>query len=167
LILLKYISIFCLLLNNGDLHDIHLSNTLVHYKSDESAIQLTVKIFADDLELAVKEMYGEEMLLLEKTELPHSDSLIQLYINYHFILSSENTLFQSHFIGKELSEDLSSVWCYLEYTDIKSFSQLDIQNSILTELFDDQKNMVMVKIDNKRKAHHTFSNDDLKTNLSF
>jgi hypothetical protein len=150
----KYICYFFWLLPNGGLHDIHLSNTLIHYKSDESAIQLTVKIFADDLEMAIKSQYGKEIKLFSGTELHETDSLLHLYINV-----AGNSL-GNVFVGKELSEDLSSVWCYLEYTNVKDLQSFTNKNSILTEFFDDQRNMVMVKKDNVRKAHYTFNKGD-------
>ena len=45
-------------------------------------------------------------------------------------------------MGKEESEDLIAIWCYLEKTEIKELHSVAIKNSLLTEIYDDQKNMV-------------------------
>ena len=148
------------------MHDIHLSNTQIHYKSEESTIQLTLKLFADDLELAVKEEYDEELKLFADRELPYSDSIIQLYIKQHLDIEVNNKKLQGQFIGKELSDDLSSVWCYIEFMDIDVFKNVAIKNTLLMELFDDQQNMLIIKVDNIRKAHHVFDINQVQINLT-
>ena len=48
-------------------------------------------------------------------------------------------------LGKEISKDLAGVWCYLEIPNIEAIKQLKIQNQLLLEVFDDQKNIVHIR----------------------
>lgn len=41
---------------------------------------------------------------------------------------------------------------YIEVENVAPFNQIEVSNSILTDLFDDQKNVVHVKIDGVTKS---------------
>ena len=167
MIFIKYILILCSLLNWTEIHDLHLSNSLVQYKSDENALQITIKIFADDLELAILNNYGEDLKLFSDNESPISDELIRKYLEQNLIFTVDDELLAYDYIGKEMSEDLSSVWCYLEYENLALPGTIQLENRILIDQYDDQRNMVMFKVDNERKAHHTFDNKDIITQIVF
>lgn len=59
-------------------------------------------------------------------------------------------------LGKEASEDLMAVWCYFEISGYKNLRQVKIENKILTELFNDQKNIVDVTVDKRKKGFAIF-----------
>jgi len=50
-----------------------------------------------------------------------------------------------NFIGKETSEDLVAMYCYLEVEDVQSVNEITISNDMLMDLFDDQINIVKLK----------------------
>ena len=58
-----------------------------------------------------------------------------------------------NFIGKKYDTDM--VICYLEVTDVplKNLKQIGIQNEVLTDIYDDQQNVVHFKINGKKKSH--------------
>lgn len=145
-------------------HDIHISNTLLHYRSDRSSIELTLKIFADDMETALKDNFGVETRLFSDNESPVADSLIVAYLSSHFEIRTEQILTYTY-IGKELSDDLSSVWLYLEIEEVTSPLKLLVKNTLLFDIFDDQQNMMLVKVDHKRNAHFIFDDNDRQTEL--
>ena len=132
-------------------HDYHISNTEVHYKSDQGAIQFTVHIFIDDFEKAIETRDSVLLKLFTKKELPQSDSLASEYLidKLKVKLNGENYL--PAFLGMEISDDLAAVWCYLEILDVAEIDEIYISNNILMEIFDDQKNIVNIKVDNKLK----------------
>jgi hypothetical protein len=55
-----------------------------------------------------------------------------------------------------------AVWCYLEIEGLKNLSFLDIENKILTEVFNDQKNIVDFTVDKKKKHFTIFDNKKIK-----
>lgn len=135
-------------------HDFHLSKTDIHYKSDQQALQFTIHIFLDDLELAIKTKYGEDLSLFSKNENPKSDSLVYIYLSEKLNVDIEGQSLLPDYLGKEISDDLSTAWIYLEAIDIMNFKNLMVSNEILLEIFDDQKNLVNLKKDSKMKAFH-------------
>jgi hydrogenase maturation factor HypE len=64
-----------------------------------------------------------------------------------------------NFIGKKYDSDM--VICYLEVENIplNTLKQVGIQNEILTDIYDDQQNVVHFKINGKKKSHVLVKSD--------
>ena len=72
------------------------------------------------------------------------------------------------FLGKEVSEDLQAVWCYLEIENINSIKELKIKNQLLTSLFDDQKNIVSITSTAEgRKGYFLFDKKTFEDTVQF
>ena len=55
-----------------------------------------------------------------------------------------------NYLGKEYENDI--MFCYLEMENIKDINAIEISNKILFDKFDDQKNIIRLKINNKNKS---------------
>jgi len=71
------------------------------------------------------------------------------------------------FIGKEMSEDMVAVWCYLEIENVENIRELHVKNSILLEAFDDQKNIISITGPNKKKGYLLFNNAKNEETIEF
>lgn len=149
------------------MHDFHLSKMDVHYKTDQEALQITVLSFIDDLEEALNKENPLDYKLLQEAEHPNADSLLAIYLAKHLELKVDGKGTTFNYIGKEESENIISVYSYLEITNIKNPSLLEIDNSILMETFDDQKNIISFKIDNKPKGTHILTKRNHSQSISF
>ena len=125
-------------------HEFHLSKSLVEYVEGEKAIQITMHLFIDDLEEALRQQGKSKLYICTDKESPEAEPAIYQYLQSTFRIALDGQVVEYSFIGKEISEDLLAMWCYLEVEGVSSFSKLQVQNSILTELFEDQKNLVSV-----------------------
>lgn len=54
------------------------------------------------------------------------------------------------FIGKEYDDDV--VQCYLEIEDVTNIKSFSIENSVLYDMFSEQKNIVRTHINGKNKS---------------
>ena len=142
------------------LHEFHVSKTEAHYKSEQSDLQVSVHIFIDDLELALKDFSDEPIHLLTQKELPQADSLIYGYLSSKIQFLADDKHLNLSYLGKEISNDFQGVWCYLECNNVMKPKLTSIKNNLLCELYDDQKNIVSLKVDNKTKAFHILDKDD-------
>ncbi len=145
-------------------HDLHISNTEIHYKSELEEIQLSTRIYIDDLELDLKEYDADNLYLFTEEEAADADSYLYSYIydNVSVYINGEKAEF--NFIGKEESADLMAVWCYLVIEHVESIEKIEVNNRILTDIYDDQQNIVSFKVDKKRKAHWLFDNSTTSGN---
>ncbi len=138
---------YCFLVLAFLLHPFHVSVCSVHYASSEESLQITMKIFADDLEDALnKSPYRTEeepyVDVLNPENTDKLNSKVEQYIRDHFELAVNEEKVQPVFLGYEL-EDLA-MWCYWEVSGVKKVKNVKIKNSILTETFSDQTNIVHV-----------------------
>jgi len=49
-----------------------------------------------------------------------------------------------------------AVWCHFEVLGVKNIKSLHVTNTILTEIYNDQKNIVDFTVDNKKKGFTIF-----------
>ncbi len=123
-------------------HDFHVSKCLAHYDTEEQALQMSMHIFIDDLELALAQEGHENLFLCTPKEVTEAEAYLKDYLRRHFKLSADGTPLSFDFIGKEISDDLMAVWCYLEVTGLPRPESLEVEYSILLNTYDDQKNIL-------------------------
>jgi len=144
----------------SDAHEFHLSKTTINYDTEEMAIQISTSIFIDDLELALLEEYDQDSLkICTRKEREDAEQWIHEYLKEKLIVRIDDAELELTFLGKEQSDDLAAVWCYLEAYEVPEFREISVTNTILTSQFDDQKNITMVQVDKKRIAHILFTTD--------
>jgi len=133
-------------------HDFHLSKTDINYDTKSKSIQLSIHLFLDDLEDALKLEGYVDLRLCSPREAEHSDKAIQQYLQKKLQLYTHQTPLKWEYLGKEGTQDKMAVYCYLEISNVSQIKTLKISNNIMHELFDDQKNIVSVTEDKKSKA---------------
>ena len=98
------------------------------------------------------------MFISTAKESKYCDEVIENYINKNLTLKVNGKFYTTEMIGKELSKDKIAVWCYLEIAGMRGIKTIEIENKILTELFNDQKNIVDFTV-NKKKRFFTIFDD--------
>jgi hypothetical protein len=123
------------------LHEFHTSLAQVHYNQSSRSFEITLRVFTDDLEAALTLMNNNNKVTIDA---PQADQLIAQYLNKHFaLLDRQNQKKELTFIGKEVEVDVTWIYAEIPVPDLPSGMRL--QNSVLTELFGDQVNMVNFK----------------------
>lgn len=128
-------------------HPFHVSVMSIHHASDENTLQITLKIFADDLEEALndEQFRTPEQAFVDvlNPKDPQSlDQYVEKYLRKHMNLKVNGKDVKAAYLGKEV-EDMA-MWCYFEVSDVKQLESIQVRSSILTEIFDDQINIVHV-----------------------
>ena len=127
------------------MHDFHLSKSEIFYNSDNQSLEISLHLFIDDLEVAMQNAGMSNPYIATGKEVPDADSLIAQYLNEHFGVLANGEEVRFNFLGKEDSEDLIAIWCYLEGEGVKNPKEITLLNKLLIEVFDDQKNIVAFK----------------------
>jgi len=148
-------------------HEFHISKCLIEYNEKESALQLTVHIFIDDLEEALRQQGADKLFICTEKESEKAEGYIYKYLQQKLKISLDDKAVDFSFVGKEVSEDLVAVWCYLEVENIESFKKLYVKNNTLLETFDDQKNIISIIGPNKLKGYFLFNNAKNEETLEF
>ena len=151
----------------GD-HEFHMSKCEVAFNESDSAIQVSLHLFIDDLEEGLAAKGHKNLKICTDKEAPDAEEYMAAYLQENFTIKVNGDSLAYTFIGKEESEDLLAVWCYLEIENITSINQLTIKNKILTSIFEDQKNIVSVSTTSEgRKGYFLFDAKNIEDSVSF
>jgi hypothetical protein len=151
---------FCLLPSHGEAHTFHTSLTRIDYNSEEKTAEITIQVFAHDLEKAIEKRAGKRVNL-EKS--PDAIKLILAYLSDRFVLKNKTGETKKlTWVGKEQSAD--SVWLYVETQMPEGFSGAMLANSLFFELANDQVNLVTSRFDG-RKTDLSFKPNDKPKSL--
>lgn len=131
-------------------HPFYVSITSVDYNQHARRLEISSRVFYDDLEAALKNGRNLKIDLIKPVDKSATDSLLAAYFSNHFRLSVNGKSVQVRYVGYEIEEDVA--WCFLEATDIASVERLHINNSILFDHFPKQSNILHVTAYGKRQS---------------
>jgi len=133
-------------------HKFYLSVTNIGYSEKDDALQITTRIFIDDLEAVLLERYDFEAKLATQNESILAGEYIQKYIRTKFLLQIDGEAINYDFLGSKYEDDL--IICYIELpkVELNKRKSIEIQNEILTDLYDEQQNVVHFKIHGNKKS---------------
>lgn len=142
-----------LLLSSSSIHEVHLSKSELNFDTATQSIQLSIRLFLDDFELAIKNQGHSDVNLFGKREDPLSDDYIEDYLQSKLKVIVGQDTSEMAFIGREMSEDFMAIWCYLEVEHVPLGVDIQVVNSIFNEMYDDQRHVMVISKDNKRIDH--------------
>jgi hypothetical protein len=144
LFLIKFeimITLFCSFLLI--LHPIHLSVSEINYSEKDKALQITSRIFIDDLETSIRKKLNQpELDILHPNGGQTTDQLVSVYINDHFKVKLDNKPQKLRYLGHEIED--AAIICYIEIEKVKKFKTIEVLNNIIHETHEDQSNLVHV-----------------------
>lgn len=132
---------------------------------EEKALQISLQLFIDDLELALANKGSEKLGICTTQEVAEAEDLIYSYIKDHLFLNVDGISLDLVWVGKEVSDDLAGIWCYLEVYSSEAHKSIDVRNDLLVETFSDQRNIVKLVYKPDLKAHFLFDNKDIEGTL--
>lgn len=148
-------------------HEFHLSKCQIDFNQEEQALQISFHMFIDDLEEALRNQGADKLYIGTEKESKHAEQHLFKYLQKCFKLSVNGKALDYIFIGKEPSEDLQAIWCYLEITGIEKVESILVENTVITEIYDDQKNIVHIKMPNKKQGYLILEKGKSSDKVSF
>jgi hypothetical protein len=131
-------------------HKYYVSVTQIDYIEERGELQLTSRIFVDDLEKLLRERYDESVTLAGDNESDKVHIYLDKYLRQKIGVKINGEAKTLKFLGKEYEDDIAI--CYLEISDIQSIKSIEITNTVLFDIFEEQKNIIRMKINSKRKS---------------
>ena len=140
-------------------HKFYLSNTSIEFNAQSRAIEITSKIFTDDLEHAIEAQCYRYNSLYPQT--PEVFELVKKYIGDKLSLQVGGRNVVLNFLGYSVDNDMTTLFIEGSYFEP---NQVVVGNTILLELFSDQQNIVEVRWNGQSKREY-FTKD--KTQFQF
>jgi len=133
------------------LHPIHLCLTEINFNEKNHSLEITHRIFWDDLERLFQEKYNSKIKLGEDYETPDAEKFISDYLQENFKLKINQKEVKINYLGREYEKETLLV--YMEVLKIKKLNTAEVTHSIMHQFFDDQRNMTtfIIRRDNKKE----------------
>lgn len=132
-------------------HEFHVSTTNVEYTPDREQVQITMHIFIDDLELALTAAGAPKLYIGTPDEMQQTSQHLSRYLEKNFRLTWNQLYLPTGMLGYEVSEDMQALYIYLSGNTKQPMQQIQVENTVLTEIYDDQKNIVKVRSEQGKK----------------
>lgn len=149
-----------LILFQALVHPFHVSVSDIKYKEDKKAIQISTRIFLDDLEMALRAYTGNEKLdIMDKGSWDFVNANLEKYLLDRMKLWDEKGReYELNYIGAEIEEDV--MWAYLEVEKVRKLKEVKVWNGILYEVWSDQENLVHFRAFDKVQSARLFQGED-------
>ena len=151
-------------LSSFNVHKFYVSIYQVDFVPEKKRVEITARIFMDDLNLALEKEFKTKIQLGEKTESSQDVQFLQKYLIKHLKISIDDKEKNIQFLSKEIENNV--VIIYLKIVDVKKINSFRIYNNALLELYSDQQNIIQTKFYNK-KRNYIFTEDYFVENMNF
>lgn len=147
-ILFLFLSLF-LVVPPATAHDYHVSVADVRFNAKTQMLEIALRVFTDDLENALTQRQKKTVKFSQSEEVKQQ---IHAYLQDRLQLKdAAGKIFPIKLLGYEEEDD--AVWMYIEASvQAKTLPKLRIKNAVLTELFDDQMNMVNFEVNGRKTS---------------
>ena len=149
--------ILVVLLSSFAWHKFYVSVTQIDYVPNKKRIEITHRIFIDDLEKALEKKYKKKVYLTSTKELPEAETLIKTYLKENIKISINKKPQEIVYLATKVEGDV--LIFYTKIAISKKINTFEIFNSLLTDVYSEQQNIVHVNI-NSNKNSFLFTNSD-------
>jgi hypothetical protein len=133
------------------LHPIHVSIAEIEHNEQAKALQITLRIFIDDLELSIRnKLNAPELDLLNPGGQKNTDQLVSEYLREVLKLKVDKKSVVTNYLGHEIEGP--AMICYIEVENVRKFKTIEVTNRAIHETHDDQSNLVNVNYKDKVKS---------------
>lgn len=146
----SFLIVLLVALMSVTVHKFYVSIYQVNYAQEKKMLQITSRIFVDDLNSILKDKYNKKTLLGETNESADDVVLMKKYLTENFILKVNGQVKPVHFLSKEMEGNV--LICYYNIKDISKIKTLEIQNTVLLDFTDEQQNIVHTSIYDKKQS---------------
>jgi len=131
-------------------HPIHVSTTSIEYNKQDSKLEVICTIYTDDFEAALVKQYHAKTDLNKADMHAAMDALVKNYIAANLNIKTGDMPQKLNYLGFEINRESTDV--FLESDKIQPVKKVDVEVSLLYNLFDDQINIVHIIVNGIRKS---------------
>ncbi|MCF4102408.1 hypothetical protein L1I30_12085 [Gillisia sp. M10.2A] len=136
--------------HTNDYHKFYISVTEVEYNQKNKSLQIISRVFIDDLEKLLQKRYDKSLMLSSKDEKEAVTTYLKKYLDQKLQIEVNGVPVAVKYIGKEYEDDMALI--YLEVTDVSELKSIKVKNAILTDMFEEQKNLVHIEYRGETKS---------------
>ncbi|NER18606.1 peptidase E [Spongiivirga citrea] len=121
-------------------------------------LQITIRLFIDDFEDVLQERYDQSIILNEDNNPALIENSIGKYLSKKLNIKLNGKDATLNYLGKEYDNDI--VKCYVEIENTNEIKSVSVTNKLLFDLFEEQQNIVHLRLKGKRKSFVLIKEND-------
>lgn len=143
-------------------HKYYMAIYQVDFVPQKKRIQVTSRIFVDDLNSALEKKFRVKSNIGFSQETPQEEANLKKYLAENFIIKVNGVAKPMTYLSKELEANV--LICYFRIPEISKINSLEIENSLLMEWNSDQQNIIQANL-NGEKQTVMLTSDNYKRTL--
>lgn len=134
----------------GVKHPLHVSTTEVSFNAKDKTLEISCKIFSDDFEAILAKVYKQKTDLSNPNMKTAMDELVKKYLLSHLQLKANGKAVTMSYVGFEIDHEATNI--YLEVEKVTAMKSVEVNDTILYDMFDDQMSIVHIVKGANRKS---------------
>jgi hypothetical protein len=143
-ILYTFFGLLILTTSAFSVHKFYMAIYQVNYAPQKKMLQITSRIFVDDLNKALEKKYNKKLNLGNEKEAAEDIVLLKKYLAENFSIKVNGQSKPMTFLSKELDGDV--LVCYSNIKGIPKINSLEISNSVLIDWNSEQQNITHITV---------------------
>jgi len=132
-------------------HKFYMGVFQVNYAAEKKMIQITSRIFIDDLNNGMEKKYHQKTFVGTDKETQTDIDLLKKYLSENFTIKINGQSKPITFLSKEVEANDVLV-CYSRIKDINTFKTIEISNTILVDWNAEQQNITHISAFGTKKS---------------
>lgn len=144
-------------------HPIHVSICNIDLDPGRGTVDLSVKMFADDLQDLIFHKYAVQLRITGQEKPGDQIDSVNRYIGESLKLEINGKATTGlQFVESRLNEE--AIWLFYSYEHGSSIRKVKVRNTLMLEKFDDQTNLLIVSYNGKQNGYRM---NNKTTDLTF
>ncbi len=131
-------------------HPFYVSVTEVRIDTREQTLQVSCRMFIDDLEDALNQLYHLKVDILASIKNQSLNDILYQYIRQHLTIQIGGLFMQPIMLGYEIEDE--ALWCHLELKQMTETGTVKITNTLLYDYIPGQTNIIHCYYNDVRKS---------------
>jgi len=154
---LLFLMVCSLAISSFEMHKFYVSVTQINYAQDKKTIQITSRIFIDDLNNALEKKHKKKFYIGSTKESEEEIQILKNYFSENFSIKVNSKLKPTVYLDKEIEDDV--IILYHVVRDVSKINSLQIKNTTLFDFLPEQQHIIHTQISGKKlSALLTFEN---------
>ena len=131
-------------------HKFYVAIFQINYAQEKKMLQVTTRIFVDDLELALEKKHKRKFHLGQASQTAEESALMQKYLTDRFVVQLNGKPQALEYLSNELENNV--LVCYFRVRGVDKVSSLKVTSKVLFDYVTEQQNIIQTNINGKKSS---------------
>lgn len=148
----------------GILHPVHISVTNIEFNENKKYFEISIRLFTDDFQASLSH-YSNQTIILQNSK-KYPQKIINNYIVENLKLKINGTwINKDKYILQKIEQKDITIWLHYKIPFKEQINEISIQNTMIFNLYQDQKNMLIFSKNNQTTYNFYIITPTQKINL--